>query len=207
MYIPEDFTTENLDWAHRIMATHSFATLVSGGTTGLTANHLPLLLNNKDGGKGIIEGHMARANPQWQDFTENTEVMTIFTGHHAYISPTWYASKPAVPTWNYAAVHAYGVPKLIDDQGTVRTLLKRMVATFDADPTHAWPNSKAHEQLIQAMIPDIVAFEIPISRLQAKAKLSQNRPAVDRPRIIAELKDSNDAEARALANFMDEQKP
>ncbi|SVD54947.1 uncharacterized protein METZ01_LOCUS407801, partial [marine metagenome] len=184
MYIPDAFTAKNLAWAHKLMSAHSFATLVSEGTSGLTASHLPLLCSNKDGGKGIIEGHMARANPQWQDFTENTEVLAIFTGHHAYISPTWYNSTPAVPTWNYAVVHAYGLPNLIDDKRAIRALLKRMVGTFDAHPNRAWPSDEAHEKLVQAMIPDVIAFEIPIARLQAKSKLSQNRPVADRPRII-----------------------
>lgn len=205
MYIPDAFTADNLAWAHKLMNAHSFASLVSTGTSGLTASHLPLLCNNKDGGKGVIQGHMARANPQWQDFTEDTEVIAIFTGHHAYISPTWCTSTPAVPTWNYAVVHAYGLPKLIDDQCTIRALLKRMVATFDAHPNRAWPDDKTHEQFVQAMIPDVVAFEIPIARLQAKSKLSQNRPTADRPRIIAKLRDSDIAEERALASFMNEE--
>ena len=205
MYIPDAFTAENLAWAHRLMTEHSFATLVSKGIAGLNASHLPLLYRSKDEGKGVIEGHMARANPQWQDFTEDTEVMAIFTGHHAYISPTWYTSTPAVPTWNYAAVHAYGVPKLIDDHRAIRALLKRSVATFDSNPDDAWPNDKGHEQFVQTMIPNVVAFEIPIDRLQAKSKLSQNRPAADRPRIIKALKDSPVAEERALASFMNEE--
>ena len=121
MYIPEHFTVENSAWAHEIMRTHSFATLVSG-TTKLTASHLPLLWTSRAQGHGVIQGHMARANSQWQDFTEDVEIMAIFTGHHAYISPNWYVSRPAVPTWNYAAVHAYGVPRVIDNQPDGLTL-------------------------------------------------------------------------------------
>lgn len=207
MYVPEHFTVENPVWAHEIMRTHSFATLVSGATAKLTASHLPLLWTDSNQGNGVIQGHMARANPQWQDFTEDAEVMAIFTGHHAYISPNWYISRPAVPTWNYAAVHAYGVARVINDQDTVRTLLKRMVATFDADPDQAWPDDETQEEFVQAMIPNVVAFEIPIARLQAKAKLSQNRPANDRARVVTALQDSNQTEAQALANFMQNQKP
>jgi len=205
MYIPDAFKAENLAWAHKLMSTHSFATLVSQGKSALTASHLPLLYRNKGSGKGTIEGHMARANPQWRDFTKDTEVMAIFTGHHAYISPTWHTSTPAVPTWNYAVVHAYGIPRLIDDQLAIQALLKRMVATFDAYPDKAWPNDEAHEKFVQAMIPDVVAFEIPIARFQAKSKLSQNRPNPDRARIVKELKDSRIAQERALGAFMDEE--
>ena len=205
MYVPEHFTVENSAWAHELMRTHSFATLVSG-TTKLTASHLPLLWTSSAQGHGVIQGHMARANSQWQDFTEDVEIMAIFTGHHAYISPNWYVSTPAVPTWNYAAVHAYGVPRVIDNPPTVLTLLKRMVATFDTNPERAWPNDDIQEKFVQEMIPDIVAFEIPITRLQAKAKLSQNRPAGDRTRVVAALQDSNQAEAQALAKFMRDQK-
>ena len=118
MYVPDHFTVENPVWAHEIMRTHSFATLVSGATTKLTASHLPLLWTDSNQGNGVIQGHMARANPQWQDFTEDAEVMAIFTGHHAYISPNWYISRPAVPTWNYAAVHAYGVARVINDHAS-----------------------------------------------------------------------------------------
>lgn len=206
MHVPEHFTVENSAWAHEIMRTHSFATLVSGATAKLTASHLPLLWTNSVQGHGVIHGHMARANSQWQDFTEDVEVMAIFTGYHAYISPNWYVSRPAVPTWNYAAVHAYGVPRVIDNPLTVRILLKRMVAIFDTNPERAWPNDDTQEEFVQEMIPNVVAFEIPIARLQAKAKLSQNRPAGDRARVVAALQDSNQAEAQALAKFMRNQK-
>ena len=202
MYVPEHFTVENPVWAHEIMRTHSFATLVSGNTTSLTASHLPLLWTDSEQGHGLIQGHMARANPQWQDFSEGSEVMAIFTGPDSYISPNWYVARPAVPTWNYTAVHAYGTPRVIDDQHAARKLLRRMVAIFDSDPEQAWPNDQPQADLVDEMIPHIVAFEISIVRLDAKAKLSQNRSAIDQESVIAALQNSSQEGAQALAKYM-----
>ena len=202
MHVPDYFSVKNTAWAHEIMRRHSFATLVSGHTTSLTASHLPLLWAHSKQGHGLIQGHMARANPQWQDFSEDTEVMVIFTGPDSYISPNWYVARPAVPTWNYTAVHAYGTPRVIDDQHAARKLLRRMVAIFDPDPKQAWPNDHPQANLVDKMIPHIVAFEISIVRLDAKAKLSQNRSANDQESVIAALQNSSQEGAKALAKYM-----
>ena len=202
MHVPDHFSVKNAAWAQEIMQRHSFATLVSGHTTSLTASHLPLLWTNSEQGYGLIQGHMARANPQWQDFSEDSEVMAIFTGPDSYISPNWYVARPAVPTWNYTAVHAYGTPRVIDNQHAARNLLRRMVAIFDSDPEQAWPNDQPQADLVDEMIPHIVAFEISIVRLDAKAKLSQNRSAIDQASVIAALQNSSQEGAKALAKYM-----
>jgi len=113
MYIPEAFREDRLDVLHSLMREHSFATIVSSGEAGLMATHLPLLLDATRGPKGTIVGHMARANPHWQDFRGDVEALMIFQGPHGYVSPSWYTTPYAVPTWNYVAVHAYGRPRLI----------------------------------------------------------------------------------------------
>ena len=202
MHVPDHFSVNNATSAYEIMRRHSFATLVSGHTTSLTASHLPLLWTDSEQGHGLIQGHMARANSQWQDFSEDSEVMAIFTGPDSYISPNWYVATPAVPTWNYTAVHAYGTPRVIDDQHDARKLLRRMVAIFDSDPEQAWPNDQPQAVLVDEMIPHIVAFEISIVRLEAKAKLSQNRSAIDQASVIVALQNSSQEGARALAKYM-----
>ena len=202
MHVPDHFSVKNTAWAHELMRRHSFATLVSGHTTTLTASHLPLLWTHGKQGHGLIQGHMARTNPQWQDFSEDSEVMAIFTGPDSYISPNWYVARPAVPTWNYTAVHAYGTPRVIDDQHAARKLLRRMVAIFDLDPEQAWPNDQPQADLVDEMIPHIVAFEISIVRLDAKAKLSQNRSANDQASVISALQNSSQEGAKTLAKYM-----
>src|SRR5690349_15724629 len=119
MYLPPAFQQTDTEIIQRFIGEYSFATLVTEGPQGLFASHLPLMLDPSEGKHGTILGHMARANEQWQHFTDGKEILAIFTGPHAYISPNWYVSKVAVPTWNYAVIHAYGQPRLIQDSGRV----------------------------------------------------------------------------------------
>ena len=203
MYIPEHFRLTEPTSIQEVMRNHNFATLISGTASNLIASHLPLLWSSDGSGYGHLRGHMARDNPQWEDFDVDTEVLVIFNGYHAYISPIWYNLQPAVPTWNYVAVHAYGAPQIIEPPTSVEALLKQMVTTFDSNPEQAWSNNKNQDEMVQEMIPNIVAFDIPISRLEAKAKLSQNRPPDDRTNVIAALQESNDSNTRNLAAYME----
>ena len=116
MYVPAAFREDRIEVLHALMREHSFATVVSNGESGLVATHLPILLDAGRGPRGTLVGHMARANPHWQSFREDVEILIIFQGPHAYISPSWYTTSLAVPTWNYAAIHAYGSiePSIID---------------------------------------------------------------------------------------------
>lgn len=203
MYTPEHFELKNPKLIEEIVHENSFATLVTRTGEGVTASHLPLLWHGNGLDNGIIQGHMARNNSQWHDFALNKEVLAIFTGCHGYISPTWYSVYPAVPTWNYTAVHIYGAATIIQDPVSVRALLKRMVAIFDHDPSSAWPKNQSHETLITEMVPNIVTFEIAISRIEAKAKLSQNRKPDEQQNIVSMLKSSTQNESKALAHFME----
>jgi transcriptional regulator len=156
----------------------------------------------RDAGEhGTLVGHMARANRQWQDFGEAGEALVIFQGDHGYVSPSWYETHPSVPTWNYLAVHAYGFPRLIEDAERVRETLRALVTRYEAGFDEPWPMDLPDDYL-RKMIGGIVVFEIPLTRLEGKFKLSQNRPVADRRRVIATLAASADPTQRALAAAM-----
>ena len=181
-----------------VMHAHSFAVLYgapSGGSP--TATHLPLVVSDS-GPHGSIEGHFAKANPHWQSLSGN-ETLVVFSGPHAYVSPTHYAEELSVPTWNYIAVHAYGILELIEDDIAKDMLLKKLIAQHEpafADRWHALP-----EGYKRSMLAGIVGFRIPISRIEGKFKLSQNRPADDRSRI-RDAQSAGTPDEQALATWM-----
>jgi transcriptional regulator len=175
MYIPAAFRETRLDALHGLIQANSFGTLVSQLDGELFATHIPFLLSPALGPNGTLRGHMARANPHWRAF-DGAEALAIFQGPHAYISPAWYVAEEAVPTWNYAVVHVYGAPRVVDDPREVRDILEETVNTFD---TEGWRTARVDEQYITNLAKAIVAFEMPIARLQGKRKLGQNRPVED----------------------------
>lgn len=183
---------------------NSFALLVTAGTPGLVATHLPFLYDEARGANGTLFAHLARANPQWKSFAAGAEALVIFQGEHGYISPTWYASYPAtehVPTWNYEAVHAYGVPQVVEDESRVLALLESTIRTYEA-PGSIYSATKQSPDYLQRMIKAIVAFEIPITRLEGKFKLSQNRSPEDAASVIAALEKGGDPASQRLAAAM-----
>ena|SRR5436190_19474404 len=175
MYIPAAFRETRLDALYGLIQANSFGALVSRLQDELFATHIPFLLDPAHGANGMLRGHFARANPHWQAF-DGTESLAIFQGPHAYISPAWYIAEEAVPTWNYAVVHVYGAPRSIEDPAAVRDLLEQTVSTFD---TEGWSTRRVDEAYITKLAKAIVAFEMPIARLDGKKKLGQNRPAED----------------------------
>jgi len=201
MYIPKAFHEEDRATLHALMQQYSFATLITQHDDRPFASHLPLILHADDGPYGTLVGHMARANPQWRDFATGQEVLAIFQGPHAYVSPSWYEVHPSVPTWNYTAVHAYGVPQVITDQATLQALLRTLVETYEAPSARPWAFELPPEYL-QGMLQGIVGFTMPITRLEGKYKLSQNRPEQDRPRVIAALETQGDALSAGVAALM-----
>jgi transcriptional regulator len=203
MYIPAAFRETRLEVLHALIREHSFATLVSQLNGELFATHLPILLDANRGDHGTLRGHMARANPHWHSFSEGQPALVIFQGPHAYISPNWYLAEQAVPTWNYSAVHAYGTPSIVSDWPTVRSLLEDTVATFEsglAQP-EPWTIERATSDYIEKLAQGIVAFEMPISRLEGKRKLSQNRPT-DIESAASGLRAFGDATGQAVAAQM-----
>ena len=145
---------------------------------------------------------MARANPQWQHFATGAEVLVIFTGPHAYISPAWYVTEPAVPTWNYTAVHAYGIPHIVTQHDRFAQMLHDLIEFYEAERPNRWHGTLPAE-FRDGLMKGIVGIEIEITRLEGKFKLSQNRPQ-DAPSVIAMLEDSPDQTDRDTAKMMKE---
>lgn len=199
MYTPAHFQIDDLGTLHAFIQRHSFATLVSQEGGVPQATHLPFLLNPIQGGHGILLSHMARANPQLSHFT-NSEVLVIFTGPHAYISPAWYATQPAVPTWNYTAVHAYGIPRIVTQHDRFAQMLHDLVEFYESGRPNRW-NGELPPEFRDALMKGIVGIEIEITRLEGKFKLSQNRPK-DAQSVIAMLEKSTDQTDRETAQMM-----
>nr|WP_294838562.1 FMN-binding negative transcriptional regulator [uncultured Methylotenera sp.] len=193
MYIPPHFA-ENLPQALLdIIATHPLGTLVTHGTNGLEANHLPFDIKTNKSGYATLLAHVAKANPIWRETTSNDEVLVIFRGLDAYVSPNWYPSKHEthrqVPTWNYQAVHVYGKIKFIEDENSLRAMLEHLTHTHEhkVQPESPWSMSDAPPDYIAAMLKAIVGIEITITNIIGKSKLSQNKHAQDRTNLAAEL--------------------
>ncbi len=202
MYVPSAFKESRPEVLHSIVRDNSFAVLVSVLNGELSATHMPFLLDAERGPNGTLRGHMARANPHWRAFESGADSMVIFQGPHAYISPSWYVSQQAVPTWNYTAVHVYGVASIIHNAEAVRSLLESTVATFEAGFERPWSTATQAEEYIGNLAKAIVAFEIPISRIEGKRKLSQNRPAEDVASAAAGLRACGDALGQRVAAQM-----
>jgi len=176
------------------MRQHNFPVLVTGSGGSLRASHLPALVQ-EEGGELALDMHMARANEQWRHF-DDTEALVIFSGPHAYISPRWYEDTERVPTWNYAAVHAYGVPQLVEDRAAKHASQRRLVATLE--PQWLPKFDALRGEYVERMLAAIVNFRIPVVRLETRWKLSQNRGRREMELIAAALEESGEAALAAL---------
>lgn len=201
MYIPPSFRIVDVNKLSAFMDAHSFATLVTCNDGVPFATHLPMRHYRDDGACITLASHMARANPQWKHFSDVSEVLTVFSGPHAYISPTWYATDNAVPTWNYATVHAYGVPTILEDQDRIVSLLAETVAFYERSFARPWPGILPDE-LRDKLIDAIVAFEIRVTRIEGKFKLGQNRSADDIAGVHGALASSPRYGDRDLSDLM-----
>jgi transcriptional regulator len=206
MYSPTAFRQDDLATLHRQIAACRLATVVSQGPSGLQASHLPLLLEPAEGEFGTLYGHFARANPHWQALADGGEVLAIFSGPDAYVSPSWYPAKAehgkVVPTWNYIAVHAYGQAEVFDDAERLLALVSRLSERHEAGRAQPWAVSEAPRDYIDGMLRAIVGFALPIQRLDGKWKLGQNRNAADQSGVREGLNASLDARDRELAARM-----
>jgi transcriptional regulator len=195
MYLPKHFAEDDAAEMHALMRAHPLATLVSHGPDGLNANHIPLLLADA-GPCGTLQGHVARANPLWKAGNVSGEVLVVFQGDESYISPSGYATKAehgkVVPTWNYAAVHAYGEMKVIDDPAWILGQISALTATHEAALPQPWAVTDAPDDYIEKMLGAIVGIEITITRLLGKWKVSQNQPAANQASLIAALERAGD---------------
>lgn len=201
MYIPDAFAETDLDRLHGLIEAYDFAMLITNGSPAPLVSHLPFLLDRENGPNGTLQAHMARSNPHWKSFAG--EALVVFHGPHAYVSPTWYEpDAPAVPTWDYAVVHAYGTPRIVDDPQAVRAHQERLVAIHEAGRSPAWNMAGQPPGYIEGMLKGIVGFEIPIARLEGKFKLSQNRSATDQQRVAEAFADGGSEDGRALSRLM-----
>ena len=183
MYVPSHFEESRIQVLHALMASHPLGILFSHGKSGLDANHLPFELNASQGPYGTLHGHVARNNPVWQDLADGDEVLVVFQAGDAYISPQWYPSKQVthqqVPTWNYIVAHAYGRITIRDDERYVRGVVARLTRTHEASQPEPWKMTDAPPDYIDSMLKAIVGIEIALTRLEGKAKLSQNKDVRD----------------------------
>lgn len=203
VYLPEHFSETDPAVLAELMDGNSFATLVTRGKDGLIASQLPFMYRREAGAHGTLLCHLARPNPQVADLRAGDEVLVIFTGPHAYVSPSWYATKPAVPTWNYVAVHAYGTPRVIEDSAELIQLVGDLSEIHEGGRKAPWRLADEPADYVTGMARGIIGFAIPIVRLQGKFKLSQNRNAADRRRVIAALREEDDAGAHDVAALME----
>jgi transcriptional regulator len=200
MYVPKTFEVTDSSTLHEFIETYSFGTLVTVAGEQPIATRLPLILDQTSGRHGTLLGHVARANPQWRSFDGDRQCLVMFDGPHAYVSPSWYATSPAVPTWNYATVHVYGIPRAIHDAAQLSALVDRLVGIYEAGMAKPWP-ANLPADFKASMLKAIVGFAIEIDRIEGKFKMGQNRPVEDRIGTVARLESSSDPAARALAEL------
>lgn len=195
MFIPSSFDMPDHEAKLQFIEQWSFAVLTS---PDLQATHLPLLLARDEGQCGVLYGHMARANPQWQS-AHGQRVVAVFSGPHSYISPTWYAAGPAVPTWNYVAVHAYGVLECLEAAQTL-DVVQRLTAHYE--PALAANTTLLAPDYVAKLNRAIVGFRIELDSLQGQAKLGQQRSVADQAGVFAALQQSAELDSQALAAYM-----
>ena len=196
-YVPGHFRVEDAATLERFVAENGFATLVSTGPEGLWTSHVPLLIGRGSDGRLRLEGHMARANAHWESLESAAEVLAIFGGPHAYVSPSWYAHHPSVPTWNYAVVHARGKARLVEPEA-LPALLARLTRKYEEGRPAPWRIEDLPADFTPRLLAAIVGFEIAVERLEGKFKLSQNRRPADLEGVIAALEREGQGALAAL---------
>ncbi len=200
MYIPKHFTIEDESATLGFVDKFNFGTLVTKAEKTLNANHIPFLVNKQN---RQLLGHVAKPNPQWRELEKNPEVLVIFQGPHAYISPSWYVSKDLVPTWNFTAVHVYGKAMLVYSVEETFDIVEQLSAKHEAGFANPWRSANMDKEKLNSMLGAIVGFKIQIKDIQAKAKLSQNRSAKDQASVIDGLREYGGEQALAVASLME----
>jgi transcriptional regulator len=200
MYVPGPFRSDDTAAELAVIDANPFGMLVSRHEDRIVATHLPMLLWREC--PNVIEGHLARANPQWRSLGEQ-ETLAVFRGAHTHISPTWYETSPAVPTWDYVAVHAYGSAEVIEDPLELDALVSRLSQAFEP----RWRFDDQPERFRSTMLRGIVGFRMTIERLDGSFKLSQNRSAADRAGVTAALRERSFGEDLAVADLIERHAP
>lgn len=202
MYIPAAFNEDRVPVLHKAIREIGFGTLVTLGDDGLNASHIPMLIDVEPSPFGTITGHLARANPQWRAIKYDVEALAIFTGASTYITPNWYATKEqtgkVVPTWNYIAIHAKGRLRFIDNRESLRHIVTRLTDKYEAPRNAPWRVTDAPADYLDAMLKAIIGFELTITQLEGKWKMSQNQPIENRSGIVEGLMDEGKDEIASL---------
>ena len=197
MYQPLHFREDHVEVQHQLIRTHPLGLLITAGPGGLLANLFPFLLDSVRADKGTLRLHIARANPQWRELEAVEECLVVFQGPQDYVTPSWYATKretgKVVPTWNYATVHAWGRPRVVNDDVWLRRQIEDLTASREGLRAAPWGVDDAPPEFIVAQMRGIVGVEIPISRIEGKWKMSQNRPAADRVGVVAGFREAGEA--------------
>jgi len=196
MYIPASFRVDDQRQLGDFIEQYSFATLISIRENEPFATHLPLLIDRE---RRVLLGHVARANPHVELIGASANALAIFSGPHAYVSPSWYETTPAVPTWNYAVVHVYGRLSAISDDET-RQIVDRTVSKYESSSPEPW-SYDLPQDFRERMLKGIVGFEMPIERIEGKFKLGQNRSEADQAGMLSHLQ-TGSSDARSLADFI-----
>lgn len=197
LYVPSHFRVEDRAVLDDFIARNAFGTLVSSGAEGLHVSHIPFVAERSADGVLRLLGHVARANPQAGALAHAQHVVAIFQGPHAYVSPTWYEHHPAVPTWNYAVVHAHGRVSPMDEPA-LRALLEKLSSKYEGARPKAWRMAEAPAEFIDRMVPVITGFALEVDRVEGKFKLSQNRPGDDARRVAEALDAGGETELAEL---------
>lgn len=207
MYIPQHFEETRPDVLHQLMRRYPLATIVTRTEAELNATHIPLLLQTTPGSLGILQGHVARANPMLGELSQAQETLIIFQGPDAYVSPRWYEDKAltgkVVPTWNYLAVHAYGTVSIHDEPEWLRGHLENLTAENEKNFETPWQVGDAPDEYITRMLRGIVGIQFSLSRIVGKWKLSQNKTQLDQRTIVEGLEAQSRPETEALAKVME----
>ena len=210
MYLPSHFEETRVEILHRLIRAHPLGALVTFGADGLDANHVPFEIDPDPAPFGTLHAHVARANPVWREFSKEVDPLVIFQGAQTYVTPSWYRTKTetgkVVPTFNYIVVHAYGTMRVFEDSAWLRKFVSGLTDRFEASRAQPWAVTDAPEDFVAMQLRAIVGVEIQLTRLIGKWKTSQNRPAADQLGVIAGLRDSDDAVARAMAAAVEQNK-
>ncbi len=211
MYNPPHFQEQRTEVLHQLIREHSLAALVTLGSEGLIANHIPLILDPDSGPLGTLRGHMSRMNAQWRDSLPTVSALAIFQGPATYITPSWYPTREeggkVVPTYNYIVVHAHGPLQTFEDPVLLERNVRALTEHHEARFAEPWSVDDAPKEFVQGQLKGIIGIEIRISRLEGKWKVGQNRPAVDRQGAIDGLRQAGDSESIAMADWIASRKP
>ena len=205
MYIPAAFIETDAANLHAVMRAARLANFVTATAEGLMATPLPMFVDETEGSRGVLYGHVARANPQWKAIPVG-DAMAIFMGPDAYVTPSWYQTKretgKVVPTWNYITVHAYGPVEFFEDTVRLFNVVTKLTTLHEHPRAEPWTVADAPDAFIQSQLRGIIGLRMPITRLEGKRKMSQNRSAEDRAGVIKGLASSDEAMDRIVAELI-----